>query len=190
MPFSSRYRFSPDYSLKIGQCPIIHTVCTSNRIAFQAGRVARRCRSYICGRVKFSGRTSHRKATSQIANREKRGISRQSAGAEKTLQSLYRVRICEIAGKSTEVSNYCANILNLNDLMAERQGFEPWLEFPLNTLSKRAPSATRPSLRSPQYSKSSIPPNLVSLQAPSLVRARRGFAIADETVYSTVGVRL
>src|SRR6185369_6612456 len=31
--------------------------------------------------------------------------------------------------------------------MAERQGFEPWLEFPLNTLSKRAPSATRPSLR-------------------------------------------
>ena len=33
------------------------------------------------------------------------------------------------------------------DVMAERQGFEPWLEFPLNTLSKRAPSATRPSLR-------------------------------------------
>ena len=32
--------------------------------------------------------------------------------------------------------------------MAERLGFEPRLEFPLNTLSKRAPSATRPSLRS------------------------------------------
>jgi hypothetical protein len=32
--------------------------------------------------------------------------------------------------------------------VAERQGFEPWLEFPLNTLSKRAPSATRPSLHS------------------------------------------
>src|SRR5690242_777643 len=31
--------------------------------------------------------------------------------------------------------------------MAEREGFEPSLEFPLNTLSKRAPSATRPSLR-------------------------------------------
>ncbi len=30
--------------------------------------------------------------------------------------------------------------------MAERVGFEPTLEFPLNTLSKRAPSATRPSL--------------------------------------------
>src|SRR5579863_779291 len=32
-------------------------------------------------------------------------------------------------------------------LMAERQGFEPWIEFPLYTLSKRAPSTTRPSLR-------------------------------------------
>ena len=31
--------------------------------------------------------------------------------------------------------------------MAEREGFEPSLEFPLNTLSKRAPSTTRPSLQ-------------------------------------------
>src|SRR5580698_7975771 len=31
--------------------------------------------------------------------------------------------------------------------MAERQGFEPWIEFPLYTLSKRAPSTTRPSLQ-------------------------------------------
>ena len=31
--------------------------------------------------------------------------------------------------------------------MAERQGFEPWIQFPVYTLSKRAPSATRPSLR-------------------------------------------
>ena len=30
--------------------------------------------------------------------------------------------------------------------MAEREGFEPSLEFPLNTLSKRAPSTTRPPL--------------------------------------------
>jgi hypothetical protein len=34
----------------------------------------------------------------------------------------------------------------LIDSMAERVGFEPTLEFPLNTLSKRAPSTTRPSL--------------------------------------------
>ncbi len=32
-------------------------------------------------------------------------------------------------------------------MVAERLGFEPRLEFPLNTLSKRAPSATRPSLQ-------------------------------------------
>ena len=31
--------------------------------------------------------------------------------------------------------------------MAEREGFEPSLQFPVNTLSKRAPSATRPPLR-------------------------------------------
>ena len=35
----------------------------------------------------------------------------------------------------------------MRGLLAERVGFEPTLEFPLNTLSKRAPSATRPSLR-------------------------------------------
>jgi hypothetical protein len=39
-----------------------------------------------------------------------------------------------------------SNLFILNN-MAERVGFEPTLEFPLNTLSKRAPSATRPSLR-------------------------------------------
>src|ERR1043166_3651739 len=32
-------------------------------------------------------------------------------------------------------------------VLAERQGFEPWIQFPVYTLSKRAPSATRPSLR-------------------------------------------
>src|SRR5512144_449401 len=31
--------------------------------------------------------------------------------------------------------------------MAEREGFEPSIRFPVYTLSKRAPSATRPSLR-------------------------------------------
>ncbi len=31
--------------------------------------------------------------------------------------------------------------------MAERQGFEPWVPFPAHTLSKRAPSTTRTSLR-------------------------------------------
>src|SRR6056297_76446 len=31
--------------------------------------------------------------------------------------------------------------------MAERQGFEPWRRFPAYTLSRRAPSTTRPPLR-------------------------------------------
>ena len=37
------------------------------------------------------------------------------------------------------------NVFILNN-MAERVGFEPTLPFRVNTLSKRAPSATRPSL--------------------------------------------
>src|ERR1700691_1955213 len=40
-----------------------------------------------------------------------------------------------------------SGIITLTQLLAERLGFEPRLEVPLNTLSKRAPSATRPSLR-------------------------------------------
>src|SRR5215467_8063540 len=39
----------------------------------------------------------------------------------------------------------CAN--NCEQMLAEGVGFEPTLRFPVNTLSKRAPSATRPSLR-------------------------------------------
>jgi hypothetical protein len=42
-----------------------------------------------------------------------------------------------------EETGFCGGRFEL----AERVGFEPTLEFPLNTLSKRAPSATRPSLR-------------------------------------------
>src|SRR5438552_12148235 len=35
----------------------------------------------------------------------------------------------------------------LGGALAERVGFEPTIRFPVYTLSKRAPSATRPSLR-------------------------------------------
>jgi hypothetical protein len=45
------------------------------------------------------------------------------------------------------ISRLCARLFNgKTGELAERVGFEPTLEFPLNTLSKRAPSATRPSL--------------------------------------------
>ena len=40
-----------------------------------------------------------------------------------------------------------AGYLQAIENMAERVGFEPTLPFRVNTLSKRAPSATRPSLR-------------------------------------------
>ena len=39
------------------------------------------------------------------------------------------------------------NKLSVFNSLAEREGFEPSIEFPLYTLSKRAPSTTRPSLR-------------------------------------------
>ena len=35
-------------------------------------------------------------------------------------------------------------LINKKKQLAVRVGFEPTLEFPLNTLSKRAPSTTRP----------------------------------------------
>jgi hypothetical protein len=52
--------------------------------------------------------------------------------------------------------------------MAEREGFEPSIEFPLYTLSKRAPSTTRPSLhQAPEGAaptKSAASPRLTTLQ--------------------------
>jgi hypothetical protein len=50
-------------------------------------------------------------------------------------------------------SNEDQKLLTKGDLddegsgVAEREGFEPSVEFPLHTLSKRAPSTTRTSLR-------------------------------------------
>ena len=38
------------------------------------------------------------------------------------------------------------NYSSFDDLVAEREGFEPSKQFPVYTLSKRAPSATRPPL--------------------------------------------
>src|SRR2546430_7653590 len=54
-------------------------------------------------------------------------------------------------------------------ILAERVGFEPTLEFPLNTLSKRAPSATRPSLHGIHDKHSSFT-NVASLEENMLPR--------------------
>jgi hypothetical protein len=53
----------------------------------------------------------------------------------------------KIPGKCGDFGAGTNYFCDINDLMAERQGFEPWIQFPVYTLSKRAPSATRPSLR-------------------------------------------
>jgi integrase/recombinase XerD len=50
-----------------------------------------------------------------------------------------------VLGKPANNNSYRVDSDELK--MAERVGFEPTLEFPLNTLSKRAPSTTRPPLR-------------------------------------------
>ena len=44
------------------------------------------------------------------------------------------------------LTNY-APVVNVTDNMAESEGFEPSMEFPPYTLSRGAPSATRPTLR-------------------------------------------
>src|ERR1700691_6309534 len=58
-----------------------------------------------------------------------------------------------------------SNLLIINEL-AERVGFEPTLPFRVNTLSKRAPSATRPSLRRIN--------NLAESFSQKITRLRRG----------------
>src|SRR5271165_2305254 len=55
--------------------------------------------------------------------------------------------------------------------LAERVGFEPTLEFPLNTLSKRAPSATRPSLRRESWEGTAATEALVSAARSLTTRA-------------------
>ena len=65
-------------------------------------------------------------------------------------------------------------------------GFEPTLEFPLNTLSKRAPSTTRPSLLGVVYLFEFNTPRQF-MTVPLMGESRFGWAgdlTADETVYS------
>src|ERR1035437_3842318 len=90
--------------------------------------------------------------------------------------------------------------------MAERVGFEPTLEFPLNTLSKRAPSTTRPSLQlallrafySITCVARSTPPGLKYQSEPSpdfaarpaaLFRCRRGLQPAQSPTLPRVLLR-
>ena len=57
--------------------------------------------------------------------------------------------------------------------LAERVGFEPTVEFPLHTLSKRAPSTTRPSLRLESITYERAKANCV--RPPNVRRSLTGF---------------
>ena len=60
---------------------------------------------------------------------------------------VYGRNIAKYGHVSRILRQRAAGFLCSSDCVAERVGFEPTLPFRVNTLSKRAPSATRPSLR-------------------------------------------
>src|SRR5271165_2804209 len=51
-----------------------------------------------------------------------------------------------MGGRTTQILCHCFNLIS-TAYLAEGVGFEPTIRFPVYTLSKRAPSATRPPLR-------------------------------------------
>src|SRR6185436_20625225 len=67
--------------------------------------------------------------------------------AEKSDASLKRVTHRDQPPDDGQKLLTAGDLQNQDDGMAERVGFEPTVEFPLHTLSKRAPSTTRTSLR-------------------------------------------
>ena len=81
---------------------------------------------------------------------------------------------------------FCAFALILSTRnMAEREGFEPSIEFPLYALSRGAPSATRPSLQnSSAYVRSANGPSghagarVIRDSRPSPLRGRLRFRVA------------
>jgi hypothetical protein len=109
---------------------------------------------------------------------------RQDAGARKTDSqsvgfslngthlSLAKLHVTHSKDKRGSENGFriLSNLFILNN-MAERVGFEPTLPFRVNTLSKRAPSATRPSLRrgccdGKQTFRSEREPDGIHLQCP------------------------
>src|SRR5258708_38652840 len=74
--------------------------------------------------------------------------------------------------------------------MAEGVGFEPTLRFPVNTLSKRAPSATRPPLRT-ALPEGAPPPSGTSTSAEDGLFSRRcaiGPVRWGGTIVATIGL--
>jgi hypothetical protein len=102
--------------------------------------------SSVSDRVAFAY-SSSRNRTAHVPSREKLGIYRFHFRAVRSLQSGLSTNNRAIRALFAYFSAERTKILCSSDCMAERVGFEPTLPFRVNTLSKRAPSATRPSLR-------------------------------------------
>ena len=99
----------------------------------------------VCHRIAFAQWTSL-KPDCEFTLRRKRP-EKLGSGLNRTLSPVrFEGRTYEIAAISGDSCRDAARFLCSSDCVAERVGFEPTLPFRVNTLSKRAPSATRPSL--------------------------------------------
>lgn len=65
--------------------------------------------------------------------------------------------------------------------MAERAGFEPALRFPVNTLSRRAPSTTRPPLRLSIFTAAGFAARVGEMRLPSGIPAQNSAPWAPST---------
>jgi hypothetical protein len=105
---------------------------------------------------------------------------------------LRQLHLADSKDKSQDRRVGCVSIENPSKLLilwklAERVGFEPTLPFRVNTLSKRAPSATRPSLRRESvgrddpYRRSHFATNLGVRAALSFVFNSKGELVSTAT---------
>src|SRR5271165_4616035 len=95
-----------------------------------------------------------------------------------------------MGGRTTQILCHCFNLIS-TAYLAEGVGFEPTIRFPVYTLSKRAPSATRPPLREgvPAISRPglNLQPSTQELSRPAgvvfAVLARRHRRLSWDAVY-------
>src|ERR1700735_5251775 len=80
-----------------------------------------------------------------IGRKNDRAVAKAALGLHSFGEIDLRVHLGYLISVSPTVSQHVK--YNKTKELAERVGFEPTLPFRVNTLSKRAPSATRPSLR-------------------------------------------
>ncbi len=76
-----------------------------------------------------------------------------------------KVRLSNVQSKMPETDHRClGGGRSVREFVAEREGFEPSRRYPVYTLSRRAPSTTRPPLHAPVRRKTAIYPTAERLQ--------------------------